>query len=279
MSDFKKKKKYGQNFLTSVAIPQKIVAQSEIDKSFGVLEIGAGKGILTEELAKNAAFVVAVEIDNDLIDFLKDKFAPYQNVVIINSDILQTDINEIIKKYFTGLKTAVCANIPYYITSPIIMQLLEGGYGFDFITVMVQKEVAARLLSKKGESEYGAITVVCNYYARIKKLFNVSAGCFSPPPKVDSAVIKFDLYKIPPVHPENKTLFFSLIKAAFAQRRKIFSNSIQSCLNKPFTKEEICGILTKVGFDINVRGEALDIYDFTKISDIINKHKTEDFLQ
>ncbi len=272
MESYRKKKQYGQNFLTSPAIPKKIVTQSGIDKSCGVLEIGAGQGILTEVLADEAGMVVSVEIDGDLIEQLNSRFDDRSNVVIINQDILQTDIKAIAEKYFSGLKPVVCANLPYYITTPIIMKLLESKL-FSSITVMVQKEVAARLTAKKGEPEYGAITAVCNYYASVKKLFNVPAGAFSPPPKVDSSVIMFTVHEHPPVSPIDESTFFSVIKAAFAQRRKMFSNSFNSCFNLPFTKSEICDMLISVGLSPTVRGEEMDIYDFAKISDIISSQK------
>ena len=184
MEKYRKKKKFGQNFLTSPAIPKKIVTQSGFDKSYGVLEIGAGQGILTEELANTVGKVVSVEIDSDLMECLSKRFGEIDNVKIINQDILETDLEALKNEYFEGLVPAVCANLPYYITTPIIMKLLESKL-FSKITVMVQKEVASRLTAKKGEAEYGAITAVCNYYASVKRLCNVPAGAFSPPPKVD----------------------------------------------------------------------------------------------
>lgn len=273
MAAYQKKKQYGQNFLTSPAIPKKIVTQSGFDKSFGILEIGAGQGILTEELSSVASKVVSVEIDTDLISFLNDRFASRDNVTIINQDILNTNLDALVSDYFQGLTPAVCANLPYYITTPIIMKLLESRL-FTRITVMVQKEVAARLTASKCDAEYGAITAACNYYAKVKKLFNVSAGSFSPPPKVDSSVVMFDIYEKPPVKPLDEQTFFSVIKAAFAQRRKMFANSFNSCFNLLFTKEEICDMLIDMGLKATVRGEEMDIYDFARISDCITRKKT-----
>jgi dimethyladenosine transferase len=272
MEKYRKKKKFGQNFLTSPAIPKKIVTQSGFDKSYGVLEIGAGQGILTEELANTVGKVVSVEIDSDLMECLSKRFGEIDNVKIINQDILETDLEALKNEYFEGLVPAVCANLPYYITTPIIMKLLESKL-FSKITVMVQKEVASRLTAKKGEAEYGAITAVCNYYASVKKLCNVPAGAFSPPPKVDSSVVMFTIYDTPPVNPANVKLFFDVIKGAFANRRKMFSNSFNSCLNLPFTKEEICDMLNNVGLKATVRGEEMDIYDFARISDYISSRQ------
>lgn len=272
MEPYRKKKQYGQNFLTSPAIPKKIVDKSGIDSSCGVLEIGAGQGILTEELARAASKVVSVEIDGDLMSFLNTRFEGRDNVVIINQDIMNTDLSSLVSEHFCGLTPVVCANLPYYITTPIIMKLLESRL-FSRITVMVQKEVASRLTAKKGESEYGAITAVCNYYANVKKLFNVPAGAFSPPPKVDSSVVMFEIYEKPPVSPIDETIFFDVIKAAFAQRRKMFSNSFNSCFKLPFTKDEICGMLIDMGLKETVRGEEMDIYDFARIADYIQAKK------
>ncbi len=272
MDTYRKKKQYGQNFLTSPAIPQKIVSQSGIDNSYGVLEIGAGQGILTEELSKTAASVVSVEIDGDLMVYLENRFGERENVTIINSDILKVDLKELVSTHFQNLTPAVCANLPYYITTPIIMKLLESRL-FSKITVMVQKEVASRLTAKKGESEYGAITAVCNYYAKVKKLFNVPAGAFSPPPKVDSSVVMFDIYEKPPVSPIDEEMFFAVIKAAFAQRRKMFSNSFNSSSNLLFTKGEICDMLLDVGLKPTIRGEEMDIYDFAALADKMSIQK------
>ncbi|MDL2287271.1 16S rRNA (adenine(1518)-N(6)/adenine(1519)-N(6))-dimethyltransferase RsmA [Eubacteriales bacterium OttesenSCG-928-G02] len=274
--DFKKKKKYGQNFLTSDRIPKKIVEQSGITKDFGVIEIGAGQGILTQQLLNTAKNVISVEIDEELIPFLNEKFKNYNNFLLINDDILKVDLNKYIESHFKEMSVAVCANLPYYITTPILMKLLEGKHGFKTITVMVQKEVASRLVSFKGDKEYGAITAVCNYYANVKKLFNVSAGCFSPPPKVDSAVIRFDLYDAPPVKLDNEKLFFDVIKAAFNQRRKTFVNSSNSFFNNNYSKDLITEILNELNKNINIRGEELDIHDFAFISNKLNKYTLEE---
>jgi 16S rRNA (adenine1518-N6/adenine1519-N6)-dimethyltransferase len=273
--NFKKKKQYGQNFLVNQAIPKKIAQESGITSECGVIEIGPGFGVLTKELAAIAKKVVAVEIDSELIPILEEKTAGIGNLKIINKDIMQLDIAELISDEFPAMPVCICANLPYYITTPIIMKLLEGRYSFESITVMVQKEVADRLCAKSGTENYGAITASINYYGSIKKLFTVSAGSFSPAPKVDSAVIKLEIYKEPPVFVEDEELLFSVIKAAFSQRRKTIVNSLQSILNSSFTKAELCDIINKIGLKTTVRGEELDIRLFAELSNRIyeNLHK------
>lgn len=270
-TNFKKKKQYGQNFLTNPAIPRKIAEESGVTGECGVIEIGPGFGILTNELCKIAKKVVSVEIDSELIPILKEKTAGLDNLTIINQDILETDIAGLIADEFPAMPVCVCANLPYYITTPIIMKLLEGRYGFESITVMVQKEVSDRLCAKSGSENYGAITASINYYASVKRLFTVSAGSFSPPPKVDSAVVRFDLYKQPPVNVLDEELLFKIIKAAFSQRRKTLTNSLHSNLNCFFTKSELCDILTLIGVDANARGEELSIGVFAALTNAIYK--------
>jgi 16S rRNA (adenine1518-N6/adenine1519-N6)-dimethyltransferase len=265
-TDFKKKKQYGQNFLTNQAIPKRIALESGITQECGVIEIGPGFGVLTKELCAIAKKVVAVEIDSDLIPILAENTKELENLKIINKDILQLDIAGLISDEFPDMPVCVCANLPYYITTPIIMKLLEGRFGFESITVMVQKEVADRLCAKSGTVNYGAITASINYYGSIRRLFTVSAGSFSPAPKVDSAVVRLDLYKNPPVFVKDEELLFSVIKASFSQRRKTIVNSLHSILNSRFTKQEICGIITEIGLNQNVRGEELDIALFAEIS-------------
>ncbi|HAN21951.1 MAG: hypothetical protein A2Y15_05760 [Clostridiales bacterium GWF2_36_10] len=276
MSDtnFQKKKQYGQNFLTNQAIPKRIAAESGITCECGVIEIGPGFGVLTKELAQIAKKVISIEIDRELIPILQEKTADIQNLKIINKDIMQIDIVELIKDEFQAMPICVCANLPYYITTPILMKLLEGKYGFESITIMVQKEVAERLCAKSGSDNYGAITASVNYFSSIKKLFNVSAGSFSPPPKVDSAVIRLELYKEPPVKLLNEEMFFKVIKAAFSQRRKTLVNSLHSVFNSTFTKDELCGIIVQIGLNLKVRGEDLNISQFALISNEIYKNLT-----
>lgn len=266
MSDFKKKKQYGQNFLTSPAIPSRIAAQSGCE-GCGVIEIGPGLGILTNELLKTAAKVVAVEIDDELIPLLQDKFAG-TSLTIVHSDILECDISALIKDNFGDMPVCVCANLPYYVTTPILMKLLEGDFGFKTITVMVQREVADRITAKKATSQNSALTVACSYYATVKRLFTVSAGSFSPPPKVNSAVIRFDMRQ-EPLAVSDKQKLFALIKAAYSQRRKTLSNSLMSCLPPDMTKDRLEQAIVAAGLKPTARAEELDIFDFIKLTDVI----------
>lgn len=274
-NDFKKKKQYGQNFLTSSAIPKRIALESGINEENGVIEIGPGFGILTRELCAIATKVVAIEIDSELMSILPEKLAGIDNYKIINEDILKIDINSLLQSEFPNKEVCVCANLPYYITTDIVMKLLEGGHGFKTITVMVQKEVAERFCSKPGTSGYGAITASISYYASVKRLFTVKAGSFDPKPKVDSAVIRFDVYKKPPVQPLDKNTLFDVIKAAFSQRRKTLSNSLNSFFGNELSKQQISEIIVSNGLSETVRGEELDIYAFSNIADSIYKIKNK----
>ena len=269
--EFRKKKQYGQNFLTNSAIPKRIAAESGIGENDGVIEIGPGFGILTKELCAIAKKVVAIEIDGELIDILDEKLSGTDNVKIINADILKTDVSELIKNEFGGMDVCVCANLPYYITSDIVMKLLEGRYGFKSITVMVQKEVAERYTAKAGTDGYGAITAAINYYAFVKRLFTVKAGSFDPKPKVDSAVIRFDVYKEPPVKVNDEEIFFKVIRSAFSQRRKTLVNSIFSGFGDKLSKEDIANILSECNLKETVRAEELDINAFASIANKIIK--------
>lgn len=267
--DFKKKKRYGQNFLTNPAIPNRIAAESGITAEDGVIEIGPGFGILTKELCSIAKKVVCIEIDSELIGILSEKLEGINNVKVINADVLKTDIASLIKDEFEGMDVCVCANIPYYITSDIVMSLLEGRYGLKSVTVMVQKEVADRFTSKPGTEGYGAVTAAINYYASAKKLFTVKAGSFDPKPKVDSAVIHFDVYKQPRVKVNDEQTLFKVIKAAFSQRRKTLANSLYSAFSNGRSKEDITSLLGQCGLSPSVRPEELDIEQFAMIADKI----------
>ncbi len=269
MSGFVKKKKYGQNFLTSDRIPARIAAESGITSECGVIEIGPGLGVLTKQLLAVAKKVVAIEIDTELIPILTEKFADEENFRLINEDVLNVDLDKLIAEHFPVMPVCVCANLPYYITTPILMKLLEGKHGFRTITVMVQKEVAQRLCSKCGDSEYGAITASVNYYASVKRLFPVKAGSFSPPPKVDSAVIRFDLYDTPPVTPVDENTFFAVIRAAFAQRRKTLLNALCTAFSDRLSRDELAAIITEAGLTQDVRGEKTDNKTLCFISDKI----------
>ena len=264
-------KGYGQNFLINEAIPKRIAEECGADKNSGILEIGPGIGTLTCELCQLYKKVVAVEIDTNLIPALNETTAEFDNLKIINSDILKININELISSEFGDMNVTVCANLPYYITTPIIMKLLESGVKFDNITVMVQKEVASRLCAKPGQAEYGAITASVMRYGNVKKLFNVSAGSFIPAPKVDSAVVKIEIYKTPIYSTLSEICLTRCIRGAFAQRRKTLANSLSSEFCE-LTKESIADIIVDCGFEPTIRGEKLCIEELALLSDkIYNK--------
>lgn len=263
------KKQFGQNFLISESVPRRI---AESGYAEGVLEIGPGIGTLTRELCAVANKVVAVEIDTTLLPILEKTLADFDNVTVINNDVMKVDIASLVEEKFSDCKeVAVCANLPYYITSPVLMKLLESKVGFTSITVMVQKEVATRLAAPAGHETYGALTAAVSYYASVKKLFDVPAGCFMPKPKVDSAVVKLTLYKEPPVDCNEETLF-KVIKGAFAQRRKTLVNSLSTVIGH-IPKSELATIITSCGFAEGVRGETLDITAFAKIANAIDHYK------
>ncbi len=265
-------KKFGQNFLINEAVPERIALESGAGKDDCVLEIGPGIGTLTQELCSVAKKVVAIEIDTGLIPVLKETLAEYENVEVINSDVMKTDLKKLFEEKFDGSSVYVCANLPYYITTPILMLLLESRLPIKKMTFMVQKEVAERLCSNSTEGDYGAVTASVNYYGSVKKLFNVSAGNFMPAPKVDSAVIQISLYEKPPVDVVDEKLFFKVIKAAFEQRRKTLINALSGKVD--LGKDEIKRAVENIGLDINVRGEKLDISEFAKLSDEIVRIKT-----
>mgnify|MGYP002537865580 CR=1 FL=1 len=258
-------KGYGQNFLINEAVPKRIAAECGADPDSGILEIGPGIGTLTRELCARYRKVVAVEIDSSLIPALKETTADLDNLVIINDDIMKTDLDRLISDEFAGMNVTVCANLPYYITTPIIMKLLEEYGKFAFITVMVQKEVAQRLCSKPSDDNYGAITAQINLYASVKRLFSVPSGCFFPRPKVDSAVIRIEPYKVPRFTKEQTNGASKLIKASFSQRRKTLVNSL-SGIFADMTKTELGDIVSEtLGMGADVRGEKLEAGDFVKL--------------
>ncbi len=262
-------KKLGQNFLIDEEIVEKIVNAAEITSEDLVIEIGPGLGTLTQKLLEKAAKVIAVEIDNKMITILYDRFLLYKNLEIINEDILKIDLKTLIEK--NNFKTAkVVANLPYYITTPIIMQLLEQKLPISTITVMVQKEVAERLTALPGNKNSGAITYSVYYYSEAEVVTNVGSSKFIPEPEVDSQVIKLNLRKTPVVNPKDEKLFFRLIKASFMQRRKTLVNSlVNGGLLK--NKEQAMEIFDKLKIDINTRGETLTIEQFCEISNLLAK--------
>ena len=262
------RKEFGQNFLINRIIPEDIADAAADTEESMILEIGPGIGCLTKELAERYKRVVAVEIDKGLIPVLSRTLADYDNITVINADIMETDIAALVEEYSEGMPVSVCANLPYYITTPILMRLLESGVKFSSITVMVQNEVAARLAAKPRSSDYGAITAVLGYYGTVRKLFKVCAGSFVPAPKVDSAVVKIELYDTPRYSPKNEKLFRDLIKAAFEMRRKTLVNAINAKFPH-IEKGRIAESLLSLGHLETVRGECLSTEDFVKLSDLL----------
>lgn len=265
--NFELSKNFGQNFIINSGICPKIVEAAGITKEFGVLEIGPGFGVLTKELAIRAKKVVSVEIDTRIPDILKDTLSEYDNVKVILQDVLKCDLHKLFEEEFNGMPVAVCANLPYYITSPIIMKLLEERLPIEHLTVMVQKEAAERICALPGSRASGAVTYAVHYYAKPKLLFTVSPGSFYPPPKVTSAIIKLELHKTPPVVPKNEAAMFKVIRAAFTQRRKTAANSISSALSIP--KQQVIDAIQASNIIATARPEAMTLEQFCTLSDIL----------
>ena len=259
----------GQNFIINPDICPKIAELGNAGEGWGVLEIGTGIGVLTAELAKRADKVTAVEIDSRLMPILSETLAEYSNVKIYNEDVMKADLKKIISDEFEGLKVAVCANLPYYITSPIIMMLLESRLPIESITVMVQKEAGQRLCAEVGTRESGAITVGVNYYGTVKQLFGVSRGSFMPAPNVDSAVIRIDLNKNYRLDEESEKFFFKVVKYGFSQRRKTVSNALSSQMGLP--KEKVHDCLRECGLPETARIEQLDMESLIRFSGLLQK--------
>lgn len=269
--NFTFQKKFGQNFLIDTRVLERIIAQAEITKDDMVLEIGPGIGTMTQYLCENAREVVAVEIDNSLIPILEDTLSEYNNVTVINDDILKVDINKLVEEHNAGKPIKVVANLPYYITTPIIMGLFEKKVNVDSITVMVQKEVADRMKSGPRSKDYGALSLAVQYYSKPEIVANVPPNCFMPRPNVSSAVIRLKLYDEMAVKVENENLLFRLIRASFNQRRKTLVNGIKNSGELNYTKEQVVEALAKMGLNENIRGEALTLEQFGELSDILNK--------
>ncbi len=255
----------GQNFIINPEICPKIAENGNAQKGFGILEIGTGFGVLTAELARRADKVTAVEIDKRLLPVLDETLAEFDNVKIINQDVMKVDLNKIIAEEFQGMRVAVCANLPYYITSPVIMLLLESRLPVESITVMVQKEAGQRLCAKVGTREAGAITVGVNYYGTVKQLFGVSRGNFMPSPNVDSVVIRIDLNQNYRLEPESEKFFFRVVKAGFAQRRKTLANAVSAQVGVP--KEMVYAVLRETGLPENVRTESMSMEQLIEFSE------------
>ena len=274
---FSFQKKYGQNFLIDANILEKIIASAEITKEDCVIEIGPGIGTMTQYLAENAREVVAVEIDKNLIPILEETLKEYKNVSILNEDILKVDLNRLVKEKNDGRPIKVVANLPYYITTPIIMGLFESQVPLSSITIMVQKEVADRMQVGPGTKDYGALSLAVQYYAKPEIMLNVPPACFMPRPNVGSAVIRLTRFEEPPVKAQDERKMFSIIRAAFNQRRKTLANALTNGL--AYTNEEgrvihvnrkeVCEALEKMGLSQTIRGEALSLEQFARLSDLL----------
>jgi len=261
----------GQNFLTAQWVPEQIALDSGVDENTGVLEIGPGIGPLTQQLCLRAGKVCAVELDQRLMPILALTVGEFDNLEILWDDVLKQDVAALVKEKFAGLRPMACANLPYYITSPILTALLEADC-FDSVTVMVQKEVAQRIAAKPGTADYSAFTVFCQYYAEPELLFDVPAGCFLPQPKVTSAVINLRCRKELPWKIDDKDIFFRTVKASFAMRRKKLSNGLASGFPE-LGKDGAAAVIEAAGFDANVRGETLGIPEFARIANEITRRK------
>ena len=265
-------KKFGQNFLIDPHVLDKIIGAAGVTKEDMVLEIGPGIGTMTQYLAEAAGKVVAVEIDNNLIPILKETLADYDNITIINEDILKVDIKKLAEEYNGGRPIKVVANLPYYITTPIIMGLFESNVPIDNITVMVQKEVADRMQVGPGSKDYGALSLAVQYYAEPYIVANVPPNCFIPRPNVGSAVIRLTSHKEMPVQVTDPKLMFRLIRASFNQRRKTLQNGLNNAPDISFTKEQIIAAIESLGVPATIRGEALDLKQFAQLANYFTEH-------
>ncbi len=270
--EFAFQKKFGQNFLIDTHVLDKIIRSAGVTKDDMVLEIGPGIGSMTQYLAEAARAVVAVEIDANLIPILKETLADYNNVTVINEDILKVDIKKLAEQYNGGRPIKVVANLPYYITTPIIMGLFESGVPIDNITVMVQKEVADRMQTGPGSKDYGALSLAVQYYAEPYIVANVPPNCFIPRPKVGSAVIRLTRYEKPPVQVSDPALMFKLIRASFNQRRKTLQNGLNNAAELSFTKEQIAAAIESLGVSPTIRGEALTLEQFAALANYFSEN-------
>lgn len=264
-------KKFGQNFLIDGHVLDKIIAGAGVTKDDMVLEIGPGIGTMTQYLAEAAGKVVAVEIDRNLLSILQETLADYDNVKVIHADVLSLDLEKLVQEENGGRPIKVVANLPYYITTPIIMALFEQHVPLANVTVMVQKEVAARMKSGPGSKDYGALSLAVQYYAEPYIVANVPCNCFMPRPNVDSAVIRLTRYEEPPVQVKDEKMLFKIIRASFNQRRKTLQNGLNNSSELNFTKDQIAAAIAEAGFSPSVRGEALTLEQFAKLTDILLK--------
>ena len=262
-------KKYGQNFLIDTSVLERIIKAAQISTEDCVLEIGPGIGTMTQYLAETAGKVVAVEIDKALIPILEETLGPYENVTVLQGDILKVNIGELAEKYHKGKPLKVVANLPYDITTPIIMGLFEKKVPLDSITVMVQKEVAERMRAKPGTKDYGALSLAVQYYAVPQIVANVPPNCFMPRPAVGSAVVKLTCFEKPPVEVKSERFLFALIRAAFNQRRKMLINALTGAGGIDVTKDRITEALEKLGIQETIRGEKLSLAEFAGLADML----------
>ena len=267
--NFNFQKKFGQNFLIDTHVLDKIIEESHITKDDFVLEIGPGIGTMTQYLCENAREVAAVEIDKNLIPILADTLSAYDNVEVINDDILKVDINRLAQEKNGGKPIKVVANLPYYITTPIIMGLFESYVPIDSITIMVQKEVADRMQVGPGTKDYGALSLAVQYYAKPEIVANVPPNCFMPRPNVGSAVIRLTRHAEPPVQVEDEKMMFRLIRASFNQRRKTLANGLGNAPDIPLSKDQIQESIVELGVPVTIRGEALTLEQFAALSNIV----------
>jgi 16S rRNA (adenine1518-N6/adenine1519-N6)-dimethyltransferase len=267
--EFTFQKRFGQNFIIDYNIIDKIIEGSDIGEDDYVIEIGPGIGSLTQALLEHVKKVIAIEIDKKLIPVLKDTLQDYKNLVLINEDVLKVNLNEIIEKECDGKAVKIVANLPYYITTPIIMGLFEQNCNIKSITVMVQKEVAQRMQANPGSKEYGALSLAIKYYSQAAIIANVSPSCFIPKPKVGSAVIRLDKVDYENYQVKDSKILFAIIKGSFNQRRKTLVNSLSNQGNLEFTKEEIIAALEKIGLMHNIRGEALTLEDYIQLTNYL----------
>ena len=262
-------KKFGQNFLIDGHVLDKIIAGAGVTKDDMVLEIGPGIGTMTQYLAEAAGKVVAVEIDRNLLPILQETLSDYDNVKVIHADVLSLDLEKLVQEENVGRPIKVVANLPYYITTPIIMALFEQHVPLANVTVMVQKEVAARMKSGPGSKDYGALSLAVQYYAEPYIVANVPCNCFMPRPNVDSAVIRLTRYEEPPVQVKDEKMLFKIIRASFNQRRKTLQNGLNNSSELNFTKDQIAAAIAAAGFSPSVRGEALTLEQFARLTDIL----------
>lgn len=267
--NFNFQKKFGQNFLIDTSVLERIIAAAQITKEDCVLEIGPGIGTMTQYLAESAREVIAVEIDKALIPILEDTLSAYDNVTVVNDDILKVNINRIVEEKNGGRPIKVVANLPYYITTPIIMGLFESHVPLKSITIMVQKEVADRMQVGPGTKDYGALSLAVQYYARPEIVANVPPNCFIPRPNVGSAVIRLTRYEEPPVQVDDEKFMFALIRASFNQRRKTLVNGLSNAAGLSVSKEKVTRVLEHMGLGATIRGETLKLEQFARLSNLL----------